>query len=212
MKRILMAGLVFNRLTVLADVPEHHKQQTMVLCRCVCGTEKLLAAHRVRSGGTKSCGCLPLERGRPDHSQLKHGLTYTPEYKVWRGMLERCDERSLDRHLYFDRGITVCPEWQSVAQFVADMGPRPSPKHSIDRINNDLGYSKENCRWATWVEQARNKRTNKIVTFRGESRSLAEWASISGVSRGCIGMRLRSGWPVDRAITEAPRPRHVRMR
>jgi hypothetical protein len=119
-------------------------------------------------------------------------------------MIERCVSTSKDRERYYDRGIRVCAEWLGKAgflRFYEDMGPRPSTRHQIDRQDNNLGYSKDNCRWATVREQAQNRRSNVMVEFRGERKVLAEWARQMGVSRQALRYRLRHGWSVERALT-----------
>jgi len=138
---------------------ENNKHSAAVwLCRCVCGKEKPISSGALLSGGTVSCGCV----GKKNRliSSLKHGMCGTVEYRTWRGMRERCHSKS---HMYFKnyggRGIKVCDRWlSSFDAFFADMGNKPSPSHSIDRINNDGDYEPSNCRWATRKEQMKNTR------------------------------------------------------
>lgn len=131
-----------------------------------------------------------------------------PEYQAWSNMLERCRNKNLPNYRrYGGRGIKVCERWLSFQNFLEDMGRRPSPKHSIERINNDLGYFKENCKWATRVEQCRNMRSNTIMEFNGESRCVAEWAEVYGLSREIVWSRLLRGWTLERALTTPRIPR-----
>lgn len=126
-----------------------------------------------------------------------------PLYTIWAGMRARCNNPK-NKHFkdYGGRGIKMCDRWEiSLANFAEDMGPRPSLDHSVERNNNDLGYSKENCRWATDVEQGRNKRNNKMLTHGGATRCQAEWCEVTGLPKSCILWRLKSGWPVDKALT-----------
>lgn len=122
-------------------------------------------------------------------------------------MRQRCsDPNHVDAHNYLGRGITVCDRWQSsFANFLADMGRRPSPRHTIDRIDNDKGYSPENCRWATPAEQGLNRRGNRRLTYRDETLTLTEWAHRVGLSRDVLKARLALGWSIDRALTEPSR-------
>jgi hypothetical protein len=107
---------------------------------------------------------------------------------------------------YGGRGITVCDRWRgSFMAFIADMGPRPSPLHTLDRNENSKGYSPDNCRWATGKEQSRNKRNNVFLTFKGRSLTIAAWAEETGISVGRICARLRQGWPVERILTTPSR-------
>ena len=165
------------------------------LCRCVCGTERPVLVYNLLSGGSRSCGCVRDNLGKREHP-IEHG--------VWSGMIERCVPTSKDQERYYDRGIGVCAEWLGrlgFLRFYEDMGSRPSSHHQIDRKNNDLGYSKENCRWATVREQAQNRRSNVHVEFRGERKPIAEWARQMGVSRQALRYRLRQGWSVEQALT-----------
>lgn len=132
----------------------------------------------------------------------KHGMRNTPEYQAWVSMIARTsNERWRDYHRYGGRGIRVCGRWrESFEAFYVDVGPRPSPEHSLDRIDVDGHYEPGNVRWATRVEQGRNKRNNRLVTSGGETASLAEWAARVGLRPGTIRMRLERGWPVERAL------------
>ncbi len=108
---------------------------------------------------------------------------------------------------YGGRGIMVCERWRnSFENFLADMGPRPTPLHSIDRIDNSLGYDPANCRWATRTEQNRNKRSNRYMTMNGRTMILTDWAIETGIKRETIKERIRRGWTISRALTTPPRP------
>jgi len=132
----------------------------------------------------------------------QHGMKHTPEYSVWQGMLNRCRNKHRIAHSnYGARGITVCVEWQFFTKFYRDMGPRPSSKHTLERIDNALGYLKDNCIWATRVAQNRNKRTNRVIVWQGEARCVAEWAEVLGINYKTLVWRLRYGWSVERAFT-----------
>lgn len=136
------------------------------------------------------------------HGQAPRGRK-TPEYRIWCGMVTRCTNRRLAcAHNYALRGITICERWRgSFAAFLADVGPRPSPGHSIDRIDNDRGYEPGNCRWATAAEQQRNTRRNKLLTLNGRTMCVADWAAELGISRYTIFDRLRRGYTPEKALT-----------
>ena len=146
-----------------------------------------------------------------------HGLTVKgaprkPEYTSWNAMKQRCsDPRCRSYPRYGGRGITVCERWlgkSGFSNFLADMGEKPSASHSIDRIDNDKGYSPENCRWASNKSQSVNKSTNSLVTFRGKTQCVSEWALELGIDRQCLRDRLfRYGWSLERAMTASPKPR-----
>ena len=121
----------------------------------------------------------------------------TPEYRSWRHMIQRCASHPA----YQGRGITVCERWRTYANFLADMGPRPSLDHSLDRVDNDGNYEPSNCRWASAKEQQRNTRSNRLLTFNGQTKCLMDWALSLGVKFNTLHERLRRGWSVERTLT-----------
>ena len=134
-------------------------------------------------------------------STYRHGMREEPIYKVWQNMLTRCFDSGSRRFPHYGgRGITVCDEWKSFEAFLSDMGPRPSSKHSIDRINNDGNYEPGNCRWATVKEQCRNKSNNRMVTIHGVTRCMMEWCEILGIPSSTFSDRLRRQWTDDRLV------------
>lgn len=196
-------GDQFNRWTVIAEAPQalncHGYRTRRVMCRCDCGTEKAVAPGALRYGSTKSCGCLQREAAR--NSRRTHGATAggrpPREYYIWQNMRSRCRNPRNQVYAYYGgRGITICDRWfDSFEAFMADMGPRPSRKHSVERNDNDGPYSPENCRWATKKEQARNTRKTRIIWVRGEPRVLAEIAETTGICEAAIRNRVERGWP-----------------
>jgi hypothetical protein len=132
-----------------------------------------------------------------------HGMKHTPEYAIWSALKNRCLNPNDARwDSYGGRGITICEEWvDSFRAFIFDMGPRPTSGHSIERIDNSMPYSKENCRWATSVEQGRNKRNNRMLTFNGKTQCVSAWAEETGMSNKTILFRLNSGWTIEDALT-----------
>ena len=174
--RLDLTGLVFGRLTVQRRAPRTDRRPRWV-CRCSCGGEAIVLSQSLRSGETVSCGCYKRERA------TKHGgqALRMPEYRIWRGMRARCGRSPSNskRHLYADRGIRVCERWESFENFLADMGRRPSVKHSIDRINGNGHYEPSNCRWATPTQQSRNRRT---VLFEEHEPAQVRWLVAEGVS------------------------------
>lgn len=138
---------------------------------------------------------------------LKHGLSYRPEYRAWQTMRHRCTcESSPAWESYGGRGITICDRWlNDPAAFLADMGARPSPNHEIDRIDNDGGYSQENCRWVLRKINDRNRRSNRTLTHDGRKATIAEWAERTGLSHTLIIHRIDAGWTTHRTLTTPAR-------
>lgn len=203
-----MVGTTWGRLTVVSRVGVTDNGKATWLCRCACGEERVVAGKWLRSGNTRSCGCLQREKASARAKKgiaVTHGRSKTPEFCAWGDMVERCrcPTNRAYKH-YGGRGITVCDRWlESFENFYADMGDRPSNKHSLDRINNDGPYSPENCRWATWAEQSRNRRNNRYVTYNGETKTVQDWAEAVGVTHSTMRRRL-SLWSIEQAIESPP--------
>ncbi len=182
----------YGRLTPIAVV-----DAKFWICLCECGNRPKIYKYHLFKGQTQSCGCLWRD------TMTTHGHTHSPEYSTWRHMIQRCTNPKNGRfHHYGGRGITVCPQWISFENFLADMGNKPTPKHSLDRINNDGHYCPENCRWATYGQQNRNHSSNRNITFRGETKCITDWASHVGISRATLYNRIvRASWPIEKALT-----------
>lgn len=189
-------GRRFGKVVILSQSASRNGRR-MWECQCDCGKLTVIRAELLRSGRTKSCGCL-----RYETRNATHGMSKLPEYRVWKSMMTRCFNPHTERFKnYGGRGITICAEWKSFPNFYRDMGRRPSPHHSIDRINNSGDYEPGNCRWATTVQQARNGRCTRIITYAGVSACLTEWAERLGMRMQVLHHRLSRGWTVRRALT-----------
>jgi len=187
-----MLGQKYGQLTVIAEAGQDKWGKSQFLCECVCGTTTTVTGNSLRTGHKRSCGCLSVVMRAQEltrHGQSRKDAE-TPEHLAWSQMRGRCRNVNNPRYKdYGGRGITICERWEAFENFFADMGPRPSPKHSIDRINNDGNYEPLNCRWATTLQQAHNQRirsTNKSgVQGVSWHRQVGKWcAHISGVPRG----------------------------
>ena len=130
-----------------------------------------------------------------------HGMSGTPEHRTWKKMRERCHNPNHKYyHNYGGRGVTICEAWDDFTTFFADMGERPSAKHSIDRIENDKGYCRNNCKWSTRKEQSNNRRSNRYLTYKGETLNITQWTQKLGLKRATLFTRMYLGWSVDEAI------------
>jgi hypothetical protein len=199
-KRFLVAiDDVFGMLTIVSPAYPDKQKKPYWICQCSCGMFARIGEYQVRRGLTKSCGCLQKEIMR---LRKTHGRSRTREYNIWSSMLARCQNpRSTHFSFYGARGINVCERWKKFEYFFTDMGECPLGL-SLDRIDNSLGYSLENCRWSTPKEQARNTRSNRFLTFCNQIKSSAEWAEIFVISQKTLWQRLRSGWTVEDALTK----------
>jgi hypothetical protein len=158
-----LTGLRFGRLIVIRRQGLLTTGKAGWLCQCDCGNKKITTTAHLISLNTQSCGCLP-------NGRKTHGLSKLPEYRAWSAMKDRCDNSN---HRYFQdyggRGIKVCEHWKSFENFLLDIGERPSPKHSLDRIDVNGDYEPKNCRWTTSLEQTRNRRPfGRIESFSNE--------------------------------------------
>lgn len=170
---------------------------------CVqCGATFTTRLCDIAKGYGKYCGRSCSHEGRVQHGAARHDHRTTTEYRIWTGIKTRClNTADHNYQRYGAQGIAICDRWaNSFAAFLADVGPRPSLDHSIDRIDGKGNYEPGNCRWATRDEQGRNRRNNTLLTANGETRCLAEWAEVTGVGRSTIMRRLKLGWSVERAV------------
>jgi hypothetical protein len=196
-----LTGQEFDRLRVIR-FSFIKNGRAMWECVCVCGTVKVVNGQALRSGGTRSCGCLHDESASKPR---KHGLAKRgekiPEYGIWKGARKRCNNPNDKRYAdYGGRGIQMHHDWDDFSRFFADMGPRPSPKHTLDRIDNNGHYEPGNCRWATKRDQANNRRSTPLLEFNGETMSLAQWARRVGLPAHILNGRKRLGWPMEKIL------------
>lgn len=172
-------------------------------CRCDCGATSKVRVRALRLGESTGCHRCAV-RMRHANKVLRKSH---PLHTTWIDMVHRCTSpRAHDYHWYGGRGIRVCDEWRrDFFAFAEYMGPKPTPSHSLDRIDNDGHYEPGNVRWATPEEQAENRRTTVHLTVDGVTRTLREWADLVGITRDTIAKRVRAGWSHDRAVNQPPR-------
>jgi hypothetical protein len=223
-------GTVRFRFRTTTEPSKDSDGHTRVDCLCDphhggCGKSKRVRVDYLLAGKSKSCGCLTAEINRS--VSTTHGATVggrTSEYGIWKTMKARCKYSSQDSFKdYGGRGIYVCSRWSgSFAEFLADMGPKPTPKHSIDRLNSNGSYTCgkcddciargaiANCRWATLIEQGSNKSSNRLITHDGLTLTASEWERRIGAPTATVLGRLHRGWSPEEAIQFA-RPPSLRL-
>lgn len=198
----IRVGDAFGRLSTLGPSPVSDRRYRWI-CECDCGATKAIRADSLCIGDIVSCGCFQKEQARRIGKRCAtHGLGHSPEMSSYYAMMHRCyTETHKAFRNYGGRGITVCGRWRNNPDvFVADMGPRPSKQHSIERLDNDKGYSPENCIWALRGQQNRNSRRNVWLTIGERTMVLMDWAIECGVDYDTLANRLKRGWPPHLAI------------
>lgn len=199
-KFIDLAGQKFGRLLVIENVGKNKWKNRQWLCQCDCGKKSVVTTSNLNSGTTISCGCFNREKSTI-HGHYKNNKE-SPTYTSWNHMMDRCkNPKHLHYHRYGGRGITVCKRWIKFKNFLEDMGERPEGL-TLDRRNNDRGYYPKNCRWATNIQQNRNRRNNVLITFNNRTKCLPDWAEEFGID--CERLRQRISvlnWSIEKALT-----------
>lgn len=195
-----IVGQRFGMVIVLESAGSNSSGRALWLCRCDCGTGKVMRGDVLRGGVSRSCGCSPLKKTRT------HGMCGTRVYRIWKGVVRRTTKPNDHKYaIYGGRGITLHAPWLKFENFLADMS-EPGIGESIDRIDPDGPYSPDNCRWATDSEQRRNQRRSVQLTWHGRTLVVADWAALLGLRRNTLGRRIAAGWPVERALTTGVDP------
>lgn len=199
-----LTGQTFNKLTVIKEAPRVASNKSRWYCRCECGNEIAVHTMHLRSGHTKSCGCIP--RQNSDRVMNEEGEMVRPDgYHSWKAIQSRCYSKSDSSYpRYGGAGITMCDRWRGkdgLKNFLADMGPRPSPEHSVGRIDWRGNYCPENCEWQDHIEQGRNKKNTYWLTLGNKTQGVRDWERELGLAVGGLRARLRRGWPLEQALT-----------
>lgn len=194
-----ITGKKYGRLTVVKRANNIGKL-TAWECICDCGNTTIVSGGHLKDGHTRSCGCLSKENIR----KRTHGMTGERLYRIWQGMKNRCRNENTEHYdRYGGRGISVCEKWNNSFESFMEWAKSNGYEDglSIDRIDNNKGYSPDNCRWATRVEQANNCDSNRILRHNGEEHTLAEWAKIRGINYHTLYSRVVAlGWSAERAL------------
>lgn len=199
---------------VLWTILGHADRVGYFRCRCECGTESVLVRGQLQKGRSKSCGCL--KASLVSKARKVHGRSRTPIHNVWSTMIDRCENPNTESYpLYGGNGVVVCDRWkgtQGFVNFLADMGERPSDKHSIDRYPDREGnYEPTNCRWALPAQQARNRKSNINITWDGRTQCLSDWAAELDIGPQNLKYRIKH-WGLARAMTTPKDPVKGRKR
>lgn len=197
-----LIGKRFERLTVVGKSEDRSKWK----CLCDCGNVTYVITSNLTRGNTKSCGCLQKEMASA--AKKTHGLRKHRLYHIYNHMIDRCtNHRNPSFPRYGGRGITVCNEWLNSFQDFANwaFSNGYSDDLTIDRIDNNKGYSPDNCRWATMKEQSNNREGNRYVTINGETHTLMEWSEINHIKYMTIIMRISRGWTDEKAVSTPAR-------
>jgi len=197
----LKSGAKINYLTLIEPIKIHDgkRNRSHWKVKCVCGKIFNTRTDALKTRTRISCGCK-----NPNTGPIKHGLTHHRIYKIYLGMKQRCYNKKNTKYpLYGGRGITICDEWlNDVTKFYEwSMANGYKDNLSIDRINNDMGYSPENCRWESKLTQSRNRRSSRMVEINGEKKTFSEWCLLYGINRKTATDRVRNGWDEIEAIT-----------
>lgn len=203
-----LTGKRFNKLVVIKkDGYSKNGKAIKWLCKCDCGEMKSILGASLKQNKSVSCGCYQKEI--TSKNMKKHGMSYSDEHRIWAAMKDRClNPKNMGAKNYSQRGIGICERWQnSFILFYKDMGKRPSKKHSIERVNNNKGYSPSNCKWEVRKRQARNKRSNRIIEINGVKKCLADWLDIYRITRHSFISRVKCGMSIEDALSNKPTPR-----
>lgn len=198
-KLIDLTGRVFDRLTVL-NKTKSKNNRTYWLCKCSCGELTEVEGQHLKRGRTRSCGCYYKETLKT--RSITHNMRKTRQYSIWANMISRCYNENVPAYTnYGGRGISVCEKWRFFEGFWEDMQKGYSDVLTIDRIDNNRGYYKENCKWSTMREQDENKRSNIRIKFNGKGQIAAKWAKELGINYGTLISRIARGWDSHKALS-----------
>lgn len=209
-----LTGKKFGRLTALRRDPKKYSDVHWI-CKCLCGKTTSVVTSFLISGHTRSCGCMRRDAAKKMGTATRthgegHGDKVSVEYMAWRSMLDRCRNKnnSAFKH-YGGRGIRTCRRWHKFENFLADVGRRPSKKHSLERVKNNQGYKPSNVQWATWSEQANNKRTSKRITISNRKSTVSQWAKLYNITASTLRGRIMRGWKPKDAVLSPVKPHEI---
>jgi hypothetical protein len=189
-----LSGQSFRGIQIISVSHVDQRHEYYYNVRCHCGRLHVFATSTLKNPRVKGCGC--------GNNAVMHGKVNTPEYRTWAAMKARCFNPAVVAYPdYGGRGITVCGHWLDFKNFYADMGPKPSARHTIERRNNNGDYEPDNCCWATPGAQARNRRSNILLTVNSETMTAKDWAVRLSIKSATIYRRLAKGWTIEKTLT-----------
>lgn len=201
-KPVNLVGKHIGNLTVVERTASSKHGESRWVCKCTCGGSIVLSYRQIKNGRIDNCGCIP----KPHHNKT-HGCSNTALYNHWKMMIYRCEKPSNRAYKYYgQRGIKVCEEWHDFLTFKkwAD-ATKPDGDYTIDRLDNNKGYSPDNCRWANSKEQSNNRRSNREFEYHGETHNLMEWSEILDFDYKRVHNRIyKLGWTFKRAVETPP--------
>ena len=212
-----LIGQKFNRLLVIEKIGSNKNKQIEWLCKCDCGKTKVVTSYLLTSGQRRSCGCLHKERLLANTKLLqeknkKHGDTNTRLYHIWRGIKERCNVKTNKAYKWYGaRGIKICDEWNnSYVSFKKwSLANGYDDKLSIDRINNNDDYKPNNCRWTNRITQGSNKSNNRLLTYKGETKTMSEWSRELQIPFYILWNRLHHGWSIENTFEKPIKKKRI---
>lgn len=197
-----MVGKRFGRWMPILDCGKSDSGKYQYLCVCDCGESKVVAGIYLRSGGSRSCGCFQRESTSIRKGNQSHGKAKTSVYISWQSMKTRCTNSNHKHyHRYGGRDISYDPRWETFENFYADMGDKPAG-YTLERIDNSKGYSKDNCKWASRKEQLRNTISTVLLTHKGKTQCMLDWAKDTGLKYSTIRSRVNLGWTADQIFAD----------
>lgn len=215
----IQVGNRFGDWTVVGTAENSKAGKTRSACKCQCGKDAVIVNSSLISGKSKRCrSCAAksqknVERVRLMRKPKKHGMCGTRIYNIWCAMIARCDNPNNSSYKnYGGRGISYQRSWSTFCGFYSDMGDSYFDLGTIERIDTNKGYSKDNCKWATMKEQTNNKRNNFLILFNGVEKTMQQWSDELGFSNGLIRDRLSRGWSIEDALTMSPSKRKYKDR
>lgn len=213
-KAIDLTGRIFGRWEVIERAENTKQGDACFVCRCTCEekTERVVKGASLRQGKSLSCGCLTIEASK---SRATHSGTKTRLYRIWQNMKERCyNPKNTYYYNYGGRGISVCENWKDKFENFSNWAYANGYEEvlTLDRKNNNLNYSENNCRWVSRKAQANNTRKNKLILFNGEIHTMSEWSTILDITYMCLVHRIGRGWSIERAFTTPQQNRKKKIK